>query len=94
MTVQHGDAARHVEAADGDRNPGLPQRAGDVERAWILVRLHADQRDEPEIVVAPQARDDRRHVDAGVGFVDRIDIELDIRSQHPPLGAVDRAAVH
>ena len=42
---QHRDAARHMEAAD---HTGRPARgtSGEIERARVLVRLHADQADE------------------------------------------------
>ena len=54
----------------------------DVERARILVRLDADQRDQAEIAVAPEPGEQRRHVDARVGLVDRLDIDGDVRPEH------------
>ena len=46
-----------MKAADGDGDSGLAERARDIQRARILVRLHADERDEAEIVVATKARE-------------------------------------
>ena len=91
--VQHRQAARDVEAAHGDRDAGLAERPRDVEGARILVRLDADQRDKPEIAVPPKAGEQRRHVDAGVGLVDRLDVDGDVRPKDLPLGAVGRDAV-
>ena len=48
---EHRQHAGDVEAADDHRDAGLAQRFGDVQRARILVRLHADQADEAEITV-------------------------------------------
>ena len=59
----------------------------------ILVRLNADERDESEIAVAPKAGEERRHVDARVGLVDHLDVDGDVRPEHPPLGAIGRDAV-
>ena len=55
---QHGEAAGDVEAADDHRDAGRAQRPGDIERARKLVRLHADEPDQAEAVVAPEVRDD------------------------------------
>ena len=83
-----------MEAAHGDRDSGLPERSRDVERARILVRLHADERDESEIAVAPKTGEQRGDVDAGVGLVDHRDVDGDVGSQHLPLGAIGGNAVN
>ena len=43
---QHGEAARHVEAADGDGDAAAAKAPRQVEGARKLVRLHADEFDE------------------------------------------------
>jgi hypothetical protein len=35
-----------------------------------------------------EAGEERGHVDARVGFVDRLDVDGDIRSEHEPLGTI------
>ena len=35
-----------------------------------------------------EAGEERRHVDARVGFVNRLDVDGDIRSEHEPLGTI------
>ena len=92
--VQHRQAARDMEAAHDDRDAGGAERPRDIERAGILVRLHADQPDQAEAAVALEAREQRRHVDAGVGLVDRLDLDLDVRAEHLPLGAIAGDAVN
>ena len=77
--VQHRQAPGNVEAAHGDGNPGRAERPRDVERAGILVRLNADERDKPEIAVPPEAGEQRRHVDARVRLVDHFDVDGDVR---------------
>jgi hypothetical protein len=90
--AEHGETARHMEAADRDRQAGRPQRPGDVEGAGELVALHADQKDETEIAVPPEAFDDLLRPDPGVDLVERIDVDVDVIAQHPPLARlVDQA---
>ena len=55
LAVEHRDAAGGMEAAERDRNAGRPERPRDIERARILVRLHADQPHHAEIAVAREA---------------------------------------
>jgi hypothetical protein len=50
-----------------------------VERARVLVRLNADQRDQSETRMALKAGEKRWQVDAGVGLVDE-DVEAGIKS--------------
>jgi hypothetical protein len=44
-----------MEASDGDGDSSFPERSCDVESAGILVRLNADERNNPEIAVTPEA---------------------------------------
>ena len=67
---QHGEHAGNVEPADRDRKPGRPQRPRDVERARILVRLHADETHEAEPPVPLELPDDVLDAHARVVFVD------------------------
>ena len=93
LPVEHRQASGDVEAAHRDRDAGIAERAGDVERARILVRLDADQRDQAEIAVAPEPREQRRDVDPGVGLVDDRDVDVDVRSEHLAFGAIGRNAI-
>ena len=43
---QHRDAARHMEAADADRQAGVAELARKIDRARKLVGLHADEADQ------------------------------------------------
>ena len=52
-----------MKAADHDWDAGCAQRAGDIERARILVGLHADQRDQAEVAVPRGSGDQRRDID-------------------------------
>ena len=61
-----------------DRNAGLAQRLGDMQRARILVRLHADQADEAEIIVGAHVGDDAVDAHARIGLVDRGDVDIDV----------------
>ena len=94
VAIQHRQAPRHVEAADGDGYPGFPKQSRDVEGAGILIGLNADERNKPETAVTPKAGQERRHVDACVRLVDRFDIDGDVWPENPPLGAIGRDAVH
>ncbi len=76
--VEHGEAAGYMEAAHRDLDAGGAERLGDVERAWKLVRLHADQAEHTEIAVLAEAPDQLLDVDAGIGLVDDVDVNLDI----------------
>ena len=77
-----------MEAADGDGDPCVPKRTCDVESARTLVRLNADECNKPEIVVEPKASEDRRDIDACVRFIDRLDVDGDIRPKDLPIGAI------
>ena len=93
LAVQHRQAAGGVEAAEHYRDARLPERPRDVERARILVGLHAHQSQHPELAAALEAPDQLRDVHAGIGLVDHLDVELDVRSEHLPLRAIDREPV-
>ena len=82
-----------METADGDRDSGLPERSRDVEGARILVRLDADERDQPEIAVTSKTGEKRGYVDARVRLVDHLDVDGDVRPENLPLGAIGRNAV-
>ena len=86
--IQHRQASRYMEAAQGDLYPSLAERSCDIESARILVRLDTGQRDEAEITVRSEAGEERRHVDARVGLVDHLDVDGDVRSEYLPLGAI------
>jgi hypothetical protein len=44
--------------------------------------------------VTSEARPERRDVDACVGFVDDLDVDINIGTQYPPFGAIRRDAVN
>ena len=75
-----------MEPADAHHDAALAQRAGDVERAGKLVGLHAHQHHQPDIG-GPDEGGDPGGIDAGIGFVEAVDLELDIRAQGLLLGA-------
>src|SRR5262249_9500615 len=88
MAIQHRQTSRHMEAAHNDLDPGVAKRSCNIESARILVRLDTDQPDEPEVTMRSEAGEKPRHVDARVGFVDRLDVDGDIRSEYEPLGTI------
>ena len=90
---EHRQHAGDVEAADDDRDAGVAQRLGDMQRARILVRLHADQADEAEIIVGAHLGDDAVDADARIGLVDRRDLDVDVGPENFALRAVVEQAV-
>ena len=76
-----------------DRDAGGAQRLGDVQRARILVRLHADQADEAEIIVGAHLGDDAVDAHARIGLVDRRDFDVDVGPENFALRAVVDQAV-
>ena len=82
-----------MEAADDDRNAGGAQRLGDMQRARILVGLHADQADEAEIIVGAHLGDDAIDADARIGLVDGDDVDVDVGPENFALRAVVEQAV-
>ena len=58
--IEHGQAAGHMEAAHRHLDAGGAEGSRDIERARILVRLHADQAEQAEIAVVAEALDEFR----------------------------------
>ena len=83
---QHGDGAGDMKAPDAHHDAPLPQRPGDVEGAGKLVGLDADQHHQADIG-GPDEGGDPAGIDAGIGFVEAVDLELDILAQALLLGA-------
>ena len=79
---QHGDAAGDMEAADADRQAGVEKRFGQIDGARKLVRLHADQTDQRTAAFAADHADDLLGLHPPVGFVERVQADIDARSQH------------
>ena len=48
----------------------------------------------PKAIARPEAREQARHIDARVGLVDHFDVDLDIGTEHLPLGAIGCDAVN
>ena len=92
--VEHRQAAGHVEAAHRHRNVRRPDRPRDIERAGILVGLHADQAEQTEVSMLAEAADQLRDIHPGVGLVDDIDIDGNIGTQDLALRAVECEAVN
>src|SRR5580700_740915 len=65
-----------------------------MQGARILVRLHADQADETEIIVGAHLGDDALDAYAGVGFVDGDDVDIDIGPEHFALRAIADQAIN
>jgi hypothetical protein len=83
-----------MEAADDDRDSCFPKRSCDVKGAGILVRLNTDEPNHAEIIVTPNAGDERRHVNARVGLVDSHNIDGDVRSKNLAVSAIGRNTVY
>jgi len=66
-----------VKAADDHRDAGGAQGFRDMQRARILIGLHADQTDEAEIAVGAHVGDDAVDAYARIGFVDSDDVDID-----------------
>ena len=76
--IEHRQHAGDVKAADDDRDARGAQRLGDMQRARILIGLHADQADEAEIIVGPHLGDDAVDAHACIGLVDGDDVDIDV----------------
>ena len=76
-----------------DLDAGRAQRPRDIESAGILVRLHTNQADQTEIAARSEQRQQCRDVDAAVGFIDHVDVNGDVRTEHLTLRAIRRYAV-
>ncbi len=87
--VEHRDRARDVEPADRHRDAALAQRAGDIERARELVRLHADQDDHAAVALRDQLGQ-TPGTDARIGLVEGVDDDLDVLAEDAALGAIAR----
>jgi hypothetical protein len=74
---QHGDAARGMEAAHDDLNAGIAELPADIDGAWELVRLHADQADHGAVRFL-QPADQLFEADDGIGLIDHVDLDVDV----------------
>ena len=79
---QHRDAAGDMESTDADRQADVEKRLGQIDRARKLVRLHADQPDQTAPALAADHVDDLLRLHPAVGFVERVQADIDARSQH------------
>ena len=66
--------------------PERAELAAEIERARILVRLHADQSDHAAAGGA-DALGDGRHIDDGVALVAGVDLDIDVGAEHAIVGA-------
>src|SRR5262245_32667290 len=82
-----------MEAADHHRHASRPERAGDVERAGILVRLHAHDPDQAEPVVPTKLREQLLDFHARVDLVDHRDVDGGVGSEHLALPRIAAQAV-
>ena len=89
---QHRDAAGDVEPADHHGKAGLAELAREIERARILVRLHADEADET-CARRADLPDRALDVDDRVAFVVGIDVDIDVGAEHLRVGAFGQQAV-
>ena len=89
---QHGDAAGDVKAAHDDVEPERAELPAEIERARILVRLHADQPDHAAAGGA-DALGHRRHIDDGVALVAGVDLDVDVGAEHAVVGALPHQPV-
>ena len=79
---QHRDAARHVKAANADRQPGRQKGLGQIDRARKLVRLYADQADQGAAALALDHADDLVRPYPAVGFVEGVQAYIDAGAQY------------
>ena len=82
-----------MEAAHRHLDGGFAEGLGDIERARVLVRLHADQAEQAEIAVLAEALDQFLDIDPGVGLVDDVDVDLDVLTEDVSLGRIERQPV-
>ena len=88
---QHGDAARDMETADGDRHALLAKLAADIERAGKLIRLDADQGDHS--AVGKNALRNRGKIDDGVALVVDLELDIDVGAENARFGAFQQQAI-
>jgi hypothetical protein len=77
-----------MEASYGHSDPTGPERSCDVERARILIRLHADERN-----TSSKAGEERQNANSCIRLVDDLDVNINVRPEHPPLSAIGCDAV-
>src|SRR5262249_41576726 len=82
-----------MESTDDHWDSCRAQRAREIERARILVRLHTDQRNKAECPVPPKPGQNLAEVDARVRLVDDREVEVDLRSQHRTVRRITRDAM-
>ena len=70
-----------------------PQRTGDVERARVLIRLHADEADQSQPAGVFDLTRDSVGPDAFVGFVDRENLDVDVVAERGGLHRVLRDSI-
>lgn len=83
-----------MEAANNNRNSGVPELSRDIEGTGILIGLNTDQRNKTEIVVISKAGKERWNVDARVCFIDRFDVDNDVWPEDLLLGAIGCDSIH
>ena len=81
-----------MKAADRHRDVSLTQRRGEVERARELVRLNTDQHHHAG-AGGVDHRGKTIAADARIGLVKRMNVDLDIRPEHAPIGAILRETI-
>ena len=79
---QHGEAARDMESADDNRDPGRPKRPSAVHHPRELIRLHADETDHAKAAVVLDLAGDALGADAGVGLVDGEDLDVHVLAKN------------
>ena len=53
-----------------------------------MVRLDANERNEPEIIMASEPSQQGRNIDPASGLIDRFNIYGNVWPQNPPLGTI------
>ena len=89
---QHRQATRHVKPTDCDLNAGFSKPRRHVHRARELVRLHADETDDPG-TRALDPPDDAAHRNDCVAFVIGPDLNRNIGAERAAPGQIHRDAV-
>ncbi len=84
---QHGDAAGHMKAAHDHGQPQRAEFSAEIERARILVGLHADQPDHAA-ARGTDAFGHGGHIDDGVALVAGLDLDIDVGAEHAVVGAL------
>ena len=90
---QHRQAAGGMEAAHRHRQAGLEEVLRQVDGMGKLVGLHADQADQRLPAAPPDVGYDAVGPHPGVGFVERLDEEVDIGPQRLALAAILTQAI-